>query len=735
MIKQAIHPLIPCAAALGLFTSATDLRAQQPPTPGEGVLDEIIVTAQKRAERLQDVPVSVSVIGAESLQAGQKLRLEDYYAEVPGLAVNTGSGGHMTLAIRGITTGGANQPTVGVTIDDVPIGSSAGFTYASLLAADIDPSMLERVEVLRGPQGTIYGASSLGGLLRYVTKKPEMNLLSGRLQVDGLTVDGGGDGYALRGAGNIPLVTDRLAATVSGFVRQDPGYVDDPAHSRRDVNSADVWGGRVSTLWEISDNASLRVSALYQNAEGDGSPDVEANTALQPVSGELAHDRLPRTGIYERKIQQYDATLEIDLGWSLLTSVTGYNVSDSMDARDVTNFLGSLTEAATGRDDLGSTTFIPSKTSKFSQELRLSSTGDRRLEWLVGAFYTDEDSDVAYNIYGVDPETGAPEILVFPDHFPSTLEETALFGAVTWHFSDRFDVQVGSRFSKNEQVFDEHIGGPLYDPPYTVHAESDDSSTTYLFSPRFRFSDELMLYGRVATGYRPGGPNPGAGFGFPDTFGPDDTLSYEIGVKGELLARRLSIDVSAYHIKWSDLQLQQRDPATEFVYYTNAGKARSQGLEAIAQAVLWDGMSLRASLGYTDAELREPTDGGIIGDAGDRLPYSADWTASLSLDKQFPVSSEVDAVIGGSVAYVGDRFAAFSSSPLATRAKLPSYTTLGLQAGLEFSGWTATAFVHNLTDERGILRAEPEIVSGATGVYILNVIRPRTFGLSLTRKF
>ena len=735
MIKQAIHPLIPCAIALGLFTAATAVQAQQPPAPGEHVLDEIIVTAQKRAERLQDVPVSVAVLGAESLQSGQKLRLEDYYAEVPGLAVNTGSGGHMTLAIRGITTGGASQPTVGVTIDDVPIGSSAGFTYASLLAADIDPSMLERVEVLRGPQGTIYGASSLGGLVRYVTKKPEMDLLTGRLQVDGFTVDDGDSGYALRGAANIPLVSDTVAATVSGFVRQDPGFVDDPAHAEGDVNSADVWGGRVSTLWQISDTTSLRVSALYQNAEGNGASDIEADAALRPLNGELTHNRLPRTGVYERKIQQYDATLEVDLGWSLLTSVTGYNVSDSLEARDITNFLGILTELATGRDDLGSTTFIPSKTNKFSQELRFSSTGDGRLEWLAGAFYTDEDSDVAYNIYGVDPETGAPEVLVFPDHFPSTLQEKALFGAVTWHFSDRFDVQVGGRFSKNEQVFDEHIAGPLYDPPYTVHAESDDSSTTYLFSPRFRLSDELMLYGRVATGYRPGGPNPGAGFGFPGTFGPDETLSYEVGMKGELLDRRLSIDVSAYHIRWSDLQLQQRDPATEFLYYTNAGKARSQGLEAIAQALLWDDVSLRASLGYTDAELSEPTEGGIIADAGDRLPYSADWTASLSLDREFSVSSEVQAVVGGSIAYVGDRYASFSSSPLATRSKLPSYTTLGLQAGLEFSGWTATAFVHNLTDELGILSAEPEIASGATGVYILNVIRPRTFGLSLTKEF
>jgi outer membrane receptor protein involved in Fe transport len=722
-LARAIHATLVAAAGLAVAI----------PASAATNLEEIVVTAQKRDERLQDVPVSVSAIDSESLISAHNTGIGDYFAQVPGLAVNAQTSGRLNLSIRGITTGGTSTPTVGITIDDVPIGSSTGYTYAAALAADIDPAALERVEVLRGPQGTLYGASSLGGLLRYVTRKPRFDEFSGRIQLDGASVEDGENGFTLRGHANIPLVDEKFAMTVSAFARQDPGFVDNIQTGQDDVNSSDALGGRLDTLWQLTDNASLRVSALYQDSEGDGSSDIEADVNLDPIDG-LSHTRNAGTGVYSRTLTQFDATLEIDFDWGALSSITGYGTSEFRDTIDDTAFLGFLTEIVYG-PGFATTTFLPSDTDKFTQEFRLASTAGEKLEWLVGVFYTDEDSDVQYNVYATDPATGDIEEIVLGDAFPSSFKEYALFGTATWRFTENFHLQVGGRYSENEQEFDETITGPLFDPPYLVSADSDDDAFTWLVSPSFRISEDMMLYARVATGYRAGGPNPGAGFGFPSAFGPDETTSYEGGLKGLFLDGALSLDFSVYYIDWKDIQLQQRDPDTGFVYYSNAGKARSQGLELTLAAAPTERLNIAATIAYTDAELSDPTSGGIVADAGDPLPFSADLTATLSADQEFTITDNVDGFIGGTFAYVGSRYEAFPSEAGLPRIEMPSYTALDLRAGVRFSDWTVSLFARNVTDEFGILGAEPETGDASTGVYLLNIIRPRSFGLSVSKEF
>lgn len=697
-------------------------------------LGEVVVTATKRSERLKDIPVSVSVLGSAALESQQAVRLQDYFAQVPGLQVNPTNSGRLSLAIRGITTGGSANPTVGVVIDDVPVGSSSSLTYAGLMAADIDPATLERIEVLRGPQGTLYGAASLGGLLRYVTAKPKMNVLSGRFQVDGSDVDTGENGYGARGTVNVPLVDDKLAAVFSGFFRHDPGVIDDLSRGKEDVDSADVWGGRLSTLWQANENVSLRVSATYQSSEGDGSSNVISNR-MSDLTSAFTQDYIVGSGSYERKVQQYDATLNIDLGWADLTSISAYGISRFLEISDTSATFGGLVAAALLRDDLGSLTFLPSETKKFSQEVRLASPTGEKLEWLAGLFYTDEDSDTQYNIFGSDLTTGELVGVAFPDAFPITFEERAVFGSATYHFTDRFDVQLGGRYSENEQVFDELITGPLYPVAYEVHAESKDDSFTYLVSPRFKISPNNMVYGRVATGYRPGGPNPGAGFGTPAEYAADTTTSYELGWKTELLDRRVSLDASVYYIDWKDIQLQQIDPVTQFVFYTNAGKATSQGADLTVQAVPREKMTVTGTLAYTDAELASDTNGNLIGSSGDPLPFSAELTASLAVDQEFPLSAELNGFVGGSVNYLGERNGNFPSSAGVPRVLLDSFTTLDLRAGVRNAGWTFSVFARNLTNEEGVLGGAPETAGGGTGRYVLTLVRPRTIGLSVAREF
>lgn len=696
-------------------------------------LEEIIVTATKRSERLKDVPVSVSVLGSSVLESQQSVRLQDYFAQVPGVQISPAQSGRVQLAIRGVTTGGSTNPTVGITVDDVPVGSSSSLTYAGLLAADIDPATLERVEVLRGPQGTLYGAASLGGLLRYVTARPKMNVSSGRVQVDGSSVSDGEEGYGVRGSANIPLIDDKLAATVSGFYRHDPGLVDNPGRGLSDVDSADVYGARVSTLWQANEKVSLRLSGTYQSTDGDGSSNILSSSPGRLAEG-TTQDYGAGSGGYKRSFRQLDATLNVDLGWADLTSISGYGYSKFLDIIDVGVFWNADSVDLTGDPNADSIVWLPSETKKFSQEVRLASPSGQKLEWLAGLFYTDEDSDAQYNVFAVDA-TGAPLLEIFPDAFPSTFKEKAVFGSLTYHFTDKFDLQVGGRASENEQVYDELITGPFYPDPYTVHAESKDDAFTYLVSPRYRFSPNTMVYGRVATGYRPGGPNPGAGFGTPSEYAADTTLSYELGIKADLLDRRLSVDASVYYIDWTDIQLQELDE-NDFIYYTNAGSARSQGADLTLQARPIEGLSVTGTLAYNDSELTDSTSGGIFGLSGDRLPFSAKVTASLSIDDEFALTSEYTGFVGGSVTRLGERIGAFTSSPTLARPVMPAFTTLDLRAGVRTTdGWTITAFARNVTDEEGILGSQHETSSGFTGRYQLNIVRPRTYGLSVAKEF
>jgi len=284
--------------------------AGQPAASARGAADdstlaEIVVTAQKRIERLQDVPVPVTALNAEQLTDRNQLRLQDYYASVPGLnfAADPFTGSPL-LAIRGIVAAYGQAPTVGVLVDDVPFGSSTsqGDGYE---APDVDPSDLQRVEVLRGPQGTLYGADSMGGLIKYVTVDPSVEGFSGRVE-GGLSEVGHGTqmGYSARASANIPL-SDALAVRLSGFSRQDPGYVDNLQTGDRGVNWAKFYGGRASALWKSSEAFSVKLSALFQENHRYGSSMADVGAGF----GDLQQSVLKNTGGYQKKIQAYSATV------------------------------------------------------------------------------------------------------------------------------------------------------------------------------------------------------------------------------------------------------------------------------------------------------------------------------------------------------------------------------------------------------------------------------------------
>jgi iron complex outermembrane receptor protein len=718
-------------ALAALMTTPTWAADQaSPPAPAdEATTSDIIVTAQRKTENLRDVPIPVTVLRGQDLTQSNQVRLQDYYTSVPGLSVVAGSSAStfQFVSIRGIISGYGANPTVGFTVDDVPYGSATGAGGGNVVP-DIDPGDLARVEVLRGPQGTLYGASSMGGLIKYVTVDPSTKGFSGRLEAGVNGVDNGsGAGYNFRGSVNVP-VSDTLAVRASGFTRKDPGYIDNPVLGTKGVNDQTVSGGRVSALWRPSDIVSLKLSALYQDFKADGVNDVT------PGLGDLQQNYVRGVGASGGNIQAYSGTLTAKLGGVDVTSLTGYNVRTNHITIDETAFFGALTQQLYGVGNAGLTN--NNNTKRFTQELRFSGHFGDHIDWLVGGIYSHEKSVGVQSIPAIDAATGKVVAVGYRGSLPSTYREFAAFGDLTVHVTDRFDVQFGLRQSKINLSQKLTVVQPLFTGGSTVPTIGDTERSnahplTYLVTPRYKISEDLMVYARLASGYRPGGPNSNfcTSFNFPCQFGADKTREYEVGVKGSFLDHKLTIDAAAYYIDWKGIQLQAQDSVSGFNYTTNASRAKSQGIELSVQARPWTGMSISASGALSDAELTRDIPSAQYGLSGDRLPFSSRFTGSFSAEQRFPLGA-VTGNIGGTLAYVGDRKGIFTASAAAPRQDLPEYVRADFHVGAEYQDWSLNLYVNNAFNKRGVLDGPLETFPRA---YIY--IQPRTFGLSVTRTF
>lgn len=697
---------------------------------GSGIsekLDEVVVTAQKRIERLQDVPVPVTAISADALVEGNQLRLQDYYTSIPGFSVTPGFDGSPSLTIRGIATGVYTNPTVGITVDDVPLGSSTALGGSGFVP-DLDPSDLARVEVLRGPQGTLYGVSSIGGLLKFVTVDPSTAGFSGRIQAGLSGVRNGNEtGYSVRGAVNVPL-SDTLAIRASGFTRRDPGYIDNIESGQRGVNETDVYGARFSALWRPSDVFSVKVAALLQRQTLYGGAYVDVGPGL----GDLQSSYLPGSTRYDKKVQAYSATATAKLGIADLVAVSGYSVNDISTTGDSTTpYWASLSLPAFGVDRVVGTN--STRTYKFTQEIRLSMPVGPRVDWLLGAFYTNEDSPFLQQIKAAD-SNGVIVGLGSAYNFPTTYREYAAFTDLTFQVTDRFDVQIGGRESHNKQTYSEVDSGPFVGPSPFINPEVDAKSNafTYLVTPRLKLTPDLMLYARLASGYRSGGPNPTCvAIQVPCQFGPDKTSNYELGAKGDVLNHLLSFDASLYYINWKDIQLSLVSP-TFYYYYVNGSEAKSKGVELSLESRPVEGLVVSAWVALNDSKLTKafPPQSAAYGASGDRLPFGSRFSGNFAVDKDFPLGRNVTGSVGGSLSYIGERIGEFNTASL--RQVFPAYAQTNLRAGVKFDSWDVRFFVNNVTDKRALLYGGP----GSTLLPMAYMyIQPRTIGLSAARAF
>jgi outer membrane receptor protein involved in Fe transport len=684
--------------------------------PAYAAVETVIVTAEKRSEDVKTVPMSVTVLGGESLSRKAATSFADFINTVPGMSYASAEPGLTSLFLRGINAGGVGA-TVGTYIDETPYGSSSALANGTVTTPNLDTFDIARVEVLRGPQGTLYGANTLGGLLKFVTTAPSTAGFDNRFEVSGSDLDDGGNGYSVKGMLNVP-VGEHIAVRVVGYHDSTSGYIDDPGRGVTNVNGHRSTGGRASVLFDLTDKLSLRLSAVGQNLTANGNNAVDLNVVgpnFTPKYGMYKQQRVAADSSAVR-YRVYNATLNWDLDWAALTSATSFGTFHDDLLTDDTGVLGAFVGAHLAQH-------------KFTQEVRLASPQDGSpFEWLIGGYYTNETAVLHQDVLlsPVGPSVGFVQL-------DSQYVERAVFGDVTYHFTDAFDVQVGGRYSHNGQ-------SALETGLASAGGVSSGNEFTWSVSPRYHLDENTMLYARVDKGWRPGGPNalpPGPHPGVPTSYNADSMINYEAGVKSTLLDGELSLDASIYYIDWSDIQLLVLSGG--FGVNTNGGKASSRGAEWSIEWLPIDPLKITFGGAYTDAHLTSPTDPLLVGaPSGARLPWTPRWTTNVDVDYTFDPMGDITPFIGGSWRFIGERksdFGGFVVAPTPNQFNIPSYNVLDARIGFDWSDWEVELYGKNLSDAKGITQFSATGASAASGIAgTAAYIQPREFGIILRGK-
>lgn len=558
-------------------------------------LQEIVVTAQKRQERLLDTPVSVSVLSGDELNKLAATQLRDWANTVPGLSFTSAGSGYTQIALRGVTTGLASNPTVGIYLDEVPIGSSSAFAYGARLSLDAGLFDVDHIEVLRGPQGTLYGASTMGGLIKYVSKAPDSTHFGVDLQSGVSHTQDGGISYTGAIVLNAPVVNDIASIRGSMFYSRDGGYIDNIALNQKNVNRSATYGGRLDATVTPLDPLTIRVGGMIQNISRDGQSAADYTLQGVPLYGALGQYRL-YSEPFQQQFRLVDATVTYDFGRAKLHSISSYQTNRTQDFFDISSLLVPIFNSF----GLGpfSAIGLPVNTStnKFTQEVRLTSEGSTLLEWMIAGFYTHESSQDHEEFLTRDSAgiAGVPGDL-YNIVNPTTYDEYAAFGNLTYHITSAFDITGGVRYARNHQVYSE-TGTSI--APVQI---STQGVVTYLGDARYHFGDHATGYLRYATGYRPGGPNY---YPFPglQTFQPDTLKSYEVGIKAETADQRFGIDLAAYYIDWKNIQVITARDGQGVVVNAPAG-ANIRGAELSLTGRPTPKLSFNGAFAYQNARL------------------------------------------------------------------------------------------------------------------------------------
>ena len=749
------------AAAQNAPAPPTTTATPQAQLPGKvapantNAVEQIVVTANKRKELQRTVANSVTAISGKQLDRQQIVRLQDLQAQVPGLSLEADDKTAVRIVLRGLNTGSAGS-TVASLLDDVPTSADNATANAAINSPNFDTYDLQRIEVLRGPQSTLYGATAEGGLIKYVTNPPDPTALKGGLETGFDGEPNGGVGGSLKGFVNIPFADGKAALRLTGWNDWIPGFIDNPQTGKTDTNSAQQYGWRASLLVLPTPDLTVRLTAERQSLFSNNADYIDvvgaaANPATPPAN-QLSFTNGLRNPTYFSQPSQNEAAvyygnINYDFGVGQLTSITAYSYGKYTSFFDASNTnvapglpIGAyLAEAAYG---------VPvavderqnSNTDKFSQEVRLTSNPGETLfgqavDWLGGAYYTREN--VAFlQFLDARPLAQLDDVLSPPPGGASlydALSEWALFGQVDYHIIPTFDVELGGRWSGEAQHSSSGFACCLLYGPSADRGEidSNDHDALYSVAPRWRPTDDTMLYARIATGYRPGGPNiPVPGVTLPLSYGPDHTVNYEIGWRQDLLNKSVSLDVTGFYVNWHDVQILSLvdTPAGPVGVNGNAGQAVSKGVEWTLNWVPFSGLKLSAVGAYTDARLTVNAPG-LGGNAGDFLPYVPNLTNSVNGEYSWIPRDGYHAFVSATWTYTGQRYTSFAPAggTAESHVALPNYSTGAVRIGIERGALSGELYVNNISNSRAITYFGNQGGFDQTGQ--ASIIQPRTIGL------
>jgi iron complex outermembrane receptor protein len=732
-----------------------------------GTLEEVVVTAEKRESTVQKTPISITAISGADLQAQGISNLLSVAQQVPGVSFKTSGPGQTEFEMRGLTSTGGQSPTVGFYLDETALTPPAMAQNGKVV---IDPDLfdLNRVEILRGPQGTLYGAGSMGGTIKLVTNAPDPKQIAANVQGIGSGTDGGGFNHTENAMLNLPLWQDvaalRLVVTnkhVQGWIDRDvvnpfpievgTGFVGSvrgdvaaaPVVKRvTESNTENLKGGRATLLLQPVEGLSITAGALYQRINQSG-----PNTIDVPPGNEVHYQPFDLAEPFKDTFNLQHLDIKYDFEGFQVVSATSSWTRQQNQTQDISeamqdyigHFFGDPNQFP--YSNLGAGTISEDDyTRQISEELRIASTGAGPFQWLAGAYYsTFHATSHVYSFYdGFATLLDSHGVPVFgtnnlaDNHRLLDVDQYALFGEASYQLPYSLKATVGARYYNFHSNSATSVSGVSANGTSdTLYGVAQNSGVSPKFNLAYIPNDNLTVYGTVSKGFRPGGPNspiPPPCTAAPKQFGPDSVWSYELGEKLKMLDARVSINGDVYYEDWSNIQ-QQVAPPCGFKFTANAGKAKVYGAELEAAIVLLPGLVFSQSVGYTHA-----TNAATVPDAGvkdgDRLLDVPKVTANTTLTYRYPLAGTLNLI-----ARVNNSYVDSIQDITFTRNTLPSYDLVDTRFGVETDRWSAVIFVDNLTNKKALLSDTGAL---SANVPIFNRVatnQPRTIGADLSYKF
>jgi iron complex outermembrane receptor protein len=721
-------------------------------------LQEVVVTATKRPTRLLDTPISMTVLTSATLEAVNADSFGDVTRLVPGLTAIDSGPGQKRYALRGLQSPG--EPEVALYYDEIPI---QGLPGNSLDTGDDQPDFklwdVDRVEVLRGPQGTLYGNGSMGGAVRIISKRPDLDKFEAASQATAGVTEGGGPSWRLNQMANFPVLEGRLAVRLTGYIDREGGWIDEPYTPGTNVaqftgnalNWEHTWGGRASAEFRATDNWTITGIAYYQNLHtGNSGETYPAYATSEDRYVAKAFIRTP----WNDESQMYNLISTYELGWAdfVVTGSYQYRVAGLNLGATRTNLSLFKCTLATWDNTCFGQPIVPADSlghesvSSASGEARLVSKGSGPLEWTIGSFIqnatTKREGTVATTnssgYISYDPTTGAPADLVFARDNEDAFDQHAVFGEGTYEVFRGLKATVGLRWFdsyRSDQQSIVHQFSPTQPLGPEPFQEFSENALYKKFELSYALTRDALLYIDASQGFRSGGPNyPG---GFTTTappYGPDSIWDYELGWKVALLDRTVTWTGAVFRINWSDIQ--QLVPQALFSYIINAGDARSDGFETEMEADVFHGLEVGLGATFNNAHLigPQPLASNPTGQLaeGDRLGGVPEWTSNANLSYSQPLNAELSWTARADYTYQ-------TSRPSVVAKASPAYFVIpgGGIAGLHVSvqnerSWTVSLHVENLLD-----RYVPLSGKALDGnlVNSITAARPRTIFLSALKRF